>query len=193
MSKRIYLAYDVEATGCRVLTDEVACVGFVEGDEKGNILFKKRFSMKTNGNFEAECKSGFWDKLPKDVYEILLSGQVDQLTIWKEIATYIDSLETKYPNCEIVLLSDNPAFDNKFIDVNLERYTGRKPICYDSKRGYRSTEDAHQYYTSMPTEHKTEIKRLVNELVEHNHMPENDAAHHYYTYILSQRWWEKID
>jgi hypothetical protein len=167
-NKQIYVAFDIE-TGGAGFQHPVIAVGVCYGNVYG--YYKKRWCIEFNTNdFEKKCYEEFWTK-HEDILDDIRKEAVDSKSAWNEIGQFLDRLSDKYPNSNIVILSDNPAFDLSRIDYELFTRLGRLGCRHIGK--YRRVMDPTEQRTFFPR--KVEMKELVKKLAPHTHYPDDDA------------------
>jgi len=186
----LLVAVDIEKSGSMMAKHPVVSVGFCIGNIDGSVIEKKRFNLIVQwfilnpgqdlhfwGAFEPRCVREFWSKQSEAMIQAcgqnpLSSSQPDG---WKEIAAYVDGLETRFPSREIIILSDNPSFDIGNIDHHLEKYANRAPMCYSSKGKYRSVKDASDMFSMMPAARQRESSDVIGDIAPYDHDPCDDA------------------
>lgn len=139
-------------------------------------IFRFAFDIK---DFEPRCIEEFWSK-NMDKLEKLKSLPLSTIA---DFAAYIDELDTLYPN--LIILSDNPAYDIGFINYLYDRDLNRKPLQYRANGKYRIIVDQNSYlWATMPESgdpwiwDADVIKKFDLKITSvHDHMPDNDAEH----------------
>lgn len=136
------VAFDVEARGLSPVKHGIVSVGICVGDTRGVVLYKHRWNVKPMEGqaFEPRCQAQFWDKHPQ-LLETLCEKQISARQFAREFRTFLD--ERKH---NMYLLTDNPAFDAKFIDYYLELF-GHRGMQYDTTDDsvYRCIHDSDSY------------------------------------------------
>lgn len=136
------IAFDIEARGYSPKKHGIVSVGVCVGDTRGNVLCKLRWNVKSiaGQEFEPRCKTQFWDNHPS-LLAVLSVSQISAEQFAKEFRAFLDERPRN-----VYLLSDNPAFDAKFIDYYLDLY-GHRGMQYDSTddKVYRSIHDSDSY------------------------------------------------
>lgn len=174
----IYVAIDIEAFG-PALDAPVVAVGYCVGDRK-TILENDLFCFPADRKeMEAKCKEQFWDKNPDLLPRIEVNATLPVQDQWLAFQKWLDGLEDRYPNREIIFISDNPRFDLGKIDYQLKKYCGRIPCVYLPKSGYCSTEDPWERLCAIPKKKKAEIIASTGQKVQHTHWPVDDARYIY--------------
>ena len=216
MSKHeILVSVDIEKAGPYLEQNPVISVGFCVGNTEGEVLEQKRFNIKINWpgeytslfhsiintisnffyprNFDEECWTSFWSKLPTNVIEDCKKNAKDEETTWIEIALYLDELENRYPEDthKIKFLTDNASFDIGNIDYYLEKYTGRKPMRYSESGKYRSIIGSDDMFFMIPERIRKEYSDKIDSQVKHDHNPVNDAHYIYLQYVYAREYANK--
>lgn len=195
--KIIYVAHDIEKTGCQLIKHPIISVGFFVGDEHGKKITARKFNIAVNwykekndkvidyGDFEQRCVDTFWLKLDKNIINSCLLNPDPQPAqkVWVDIAKFLDELEEVFPETEynIKFLTDNASFDTASIDYALEKYCNRRPMRYSSTGKYRSIICVDDMFEMLETSIQNDIYKCINKLVTHDHDPINDA---YFIYLL---------
>ena len=184
--QRVYVAFDIESAGAD-LHSPVLAVGVCHGtrfeDRK-----KQRWCMKfQRSEIEKRCMDEFWSK-HEDILSRIEKEARDTDIVWKEIAQFIDGLETLYPHetHKIIFVSDNPAFDITLIDVNLKRTVGRLPLRYTTAGVYRVINDPSEQRVWFPK--RNEMDAFVKANSSHDHLPDNDAEHIYLMQVFMEKY-----
>jgi len=82
MVKKIFLALDIEKTGCKNLAHPICAIGWCLGSEAGEVLEKGRINLRVQwpqreggtwnyGDFEPRCWDEFWSKQPAALRTLL--------------------------------------------------------------------------------------------------------------------------
>jgi hypothetical protein len=123
-------------------------IGAVLFDQDENELekFQMNLAIPTDKKYEDRCVEEFWKKNP-EAWENATKDQEPPVIVMKHFETFCDMVEEKYPN--LVLVSDNSSFDFQWINFYLNKYTGRRPLNYDSKGNYRNLIDVHSMMKSL--------------------------------------------
>lgn len=189
-SKTHVLALDIETNGSYPLMNEIVSIGYCVGDEEGSIVETGRFDMKVTTPFEPKCYNDFWSK-HMDIYEILQKHAVEPATAMRNFVDFVDHWDDL---SELRIITDNPAFDVKFIDIAMNRYLNRRPLHYKHDKYYRPIYDTDSYARGVLglqlDEEWTSDDQVMRELgfsVEsiHDHMPEHDAEYIYRMHIAT--------
>lgn len=186
------LAIDIEKLGDHQDAHIIA-VGFCLGDSNGNIIDTKAYyiSPDENTTIEPRCKTEFWDK-HQGLYEFFLSKGKPAGQVYSDIEYWLSSLESEYPN--IVILSDNPAYDLSGFDRMMHKYTGRLPIRYTTDDTYRWVVDYSERAYALGIE--KQIKELAFSRMkmseDDKHHPEKDAEFIYYCTCFTQKVIDKV-
>lgn len=90
-----FLALDLEGLG-DLLTAKLLAIGLVFGDSTGNIILKKRYTLKaTRSDIEDKCWSEFWSKHPDVLDELLATGNPPELEL-QRLVDDLCGLDTVY-------------------------------------------------------------------------------------------------
>lgn len=182
MSKEtVYIAWDIEKGG-PCFEHPIIAVGVCYGTK--TTYRKKRFCLTFDiNNFEEKCLKEFWSKFP-NILEKIKSEATPVVETWEAITDFLTLLEVAYPEDKynIVMLSDNPAYDIGHIDYNLFHYTARWGLRYTDNGDYRFISNPCEQLVYHPN--KENIKRAVRALSKHTHMPDDDAECIFMTQIL---------
>jgi hypothetical protein len=176
-----FLAIDIETGGCMVTKHPLVAIGtcFLTPCKR---IVKKRFVLDFDkSKFEQRCTEQYWNKYPDLLKEFTDSVK----SSIKDFANYLDELDTKYP--DLIILSDNPAFDINFINYYFETFLNRLPISYrlNLDNDYRVVTDVESfaYIFHGGKGNWADWKTLI---LEHgidmhgskmDHCPENDAEY----------------
>jgi hypothetical protein len=132
--------------------------------------------------FDKRCYDEFWSK-NLDILENIRREAVPLEQAWKSIADFLTSLETDYPESNVLICSDNPAFDLTFIDYNLFTRLGRLGVRYSDSGKYRCVSDPTAQRHFHPQ--KALLKqRLFESGAKHTHMPDDDAEGIYLQQVM---------
>jgi hypothetical protein len=205
--KQLILAVDIEsgskkhsfapfAIGMVLMTpdgdEELKSVRFVRGDivlppnngtPKGvNENTWRNFWL--GGNGKPDCAHNLdnlkqWIKEAKNENAYMMGMRINK---------WLNDLETEFPNAEIIVLSDNPAFDLPPIDFLLDEVAGRDPVRQTSKGEYRDVQDPTEQMKPLHAELRTEIRLAAEQRAPHNHDPVSDARHIAHTWVLVQQY-----
>lgn len=164
---------DIETSGPSILKNGILAIGLCVGDLDGTVKKKIRinFELDESKEFDDICVKKFWS-LPgkKKVLSMLTKNTMKEKKAIEKFTSIIDELDTNY---NILMVSDNPAFDFYFINYYLELYMSRKPIHYAMGKYYRSLIDAKSLLIARGKKY-SDFAFLG---VKHDHFPENDAEY----------------
>src|ERR1700744_5540510 len=138
------LAVDIETSGSSILKHGIIAIGYCLGDNKGNVIIKKRIHVKldTGKIFEKRCMETFWNK-NLDKLEILKQNAKEPKNAITEFINDIDSFEDEY---DLRIITDNASFDIGFLNYYLELYLDRLPLSYKKdQKTYRPIYDTDSY------------------------------------------------
>lgn len=194
---RILVAVDIESTGA-LFSHPVNSIGFTVGDMNGNILERKKFNIAVKwfkmtdgkmdyGDFEPRCVDEFWSQLSPEIISRCFTPEPEKPEYaWKNIASWINCLELKYPLEEgekpwkkFIFVSDNASFDIAKINYGLERYANRLPMRFSTTKKYRSVISADDMLDMLPKEKYEEVMARINSMSIHDHDCLNDSHNIY--------------
>jgi len=198
--EKILIGVDIEKAGA-MFQHPVISVGFVIGTLHGVILERKKFNLQVEwfqtaengsvlsyGDFEPRCVDEFWSKHPEAIEKCVKNPAPEAQSIaWMNIASWINSLELKYPHdrYNIVFVTDNASFDIANIDYNLEKYLNRLPMRYTTTGKYRSIVAGDDMLEMLPQDRQAGAVREINALSVHDHNCINDAYHIMLQYVMA--------
>jgi hypothetical protein len=185
---KLIVAVDIEKAG-PTFDHPIVSVGFVVGT-LDKVLEKKQVNFKINWDtdFDYNCKTEFWDKLPPTIVDSYKENAEDPEYGWANVNSFLTSLEIKYPDHKLIFATDNASFDIAHIDYNLYKYVKRKPMRYSTTEKYRSV-IAVDDMLDMISGNKS-IKKSINEEAPHDHNVLSDAMNIYLQgqYILNGKY-----
>jgi len=90
------------------------------------------FNFEFKDDKTTQTYQTFWSKHPEQ-YEKLLASEKN---VWSDFGKFLDEMYilSLKNNAELVLVSDNPAFDLSFIDHHLTHYLNRQSIRYTNTK-----------------------------------------------------------
>lgn len=182
----LYLAVDIETTGAE-LDRPILCFAAVIGTREEGVLKKKTWcfdSPALDCNLETPkeeiCKHyewRAWQEFWKDKLDLLKriksQSSSDEIN-WASFLAFLDGLEEQYPNADVILVSDNPAYDIAALNNELHKRFGRMPMNRTKNGGYRCTHDP--YERLVGSSYLTETYKVLDKLTIHDHWSENDAT-----------------
>lgn len=185
----IIVSVDIETLGSQYKNPVVA-VGFVVGDDVGNVINTRMYKLKANwlpisqgGEMEDRCHIEFWSKHP-DLVEFYKTDAVEQKEGWNAIRYFLDNLEQIHEGKKISFVTDNASFDIARIDYNLEKYCDCLPMRYSLTGQYRSIYPADDMLFMLPTKYVVDsLEHIKLKISDHNCV--NDALTIYYQYIYA--------
>jgi hypothetical protein len=206
-TNKLALAIDIEAIHAHSNIAPVA-VGMVLGTTNGIILKQQRFTRRVDipdgaipdkdnhqdvhfkdipipKDASRRCWTEFWLKNPQNIQNLLTwnktAGSIQQMG--EDITEWINQLEQEYPTHNIVIVSDNPAFDVAAIDNLLWKTTDRLPIRYTTKEQYRSVDDPTEQMACLTFHVCKKIRALADTFSPHDHDPLSDARNIYSMWV----------
>jgi hypothetical protein len=188
--QRAYVAFDIESAGSD-LDRPVLAVGVCHGT---NLIDygKRRWCIEfQRAQIEKRCMDEFWSK-HEDILQTIEKEARNPYIVWKQIARFIDDLETLYPRetHDIIFVSDNPAFDIALIDRNLKSMVDRLPLRYTKDGMYRTISDPSEQRRWFPK--RKELDEFVKENSIHDHLPDNDAEQIYLMQVFMEGYHESL-
>lgn len=193
---RIYVSIDIEATSAT----ELCAIGMVVGGEWGEILFKKEWWFKPKREKEihciddentcicthCRCKREFLNKNP-ELMELIMSAEDNAEEQIKDFVTAYDSVSEKFgvPECDIVLISDNPEFDFGQLSNHVTKYTGRIPLRYTTTGFFRKISSKSTVLKELGI--MDTVMDTVDSFQKHDHRPSNDAESHYLCHLITMQ------
>lgn len=176
----LVLSVDVETSGPRVLKHGIIAIGWCVGNEKGEVLEKKRLNVRLDPTaiYDDKCLR-FW-KNRKTVWDTL---KTDPLTAEEAIKIFIERVYEWETIAPVRIVSDNPAFDFYFINFYLDKYLDTYPISYQKNGNFRPVFDS-RVPTIFQADHR-QILKTQYPLVHHDHYPDNDAEYIYHLFHLN--------
>lgn len=199
MTSSLIVSLDIEKSGSGLKKHDIVAFGYTFADSlTQEILSKRTISLKpqkgNDYNFEADCYKYFWSKYP----ELLQKFKDNAVEITVGLQTFIDDFEKHAKNYnDIVIVTDNPAFDVGSFDYYLEEYLDHKSLhyhphtnsyqvvmCTDSLQiGFqRKTIDKGAWASDNDTLKMMDVDPTT--LCVHSHDPSDDAHHIMQMYFL---------
>lgn len=181
MSKKLYLAIDIEKSGDRFI-DKILMIGCCLGDLNGIVIETKAFCgvVPSLSEFDKKCYDEFWIKHLDVLERIKTNSQPNMIVNFMD---YYYDLEKRFPDSKIKLVSDNPAYDLSNIDVQLMNHGYVYPIRYSKNGGYRGVSDPSEMLNALSLSIQSTINKTVDDQITHDHWAENDAKSIYLTLI----------
>ncbi len=179
-TRNLYLAVDLEGHGAR-LDAPIKAVGLCLGDDAGQVLEKRLWVTDApDSSIESQCRAEFWSKQP-GLWQLLHSRGYAATQVFRDVAAYVDALESRFPATDIAILSDNPAYDVSRLDQGFATHAARAyGLRYTSTGQYRNVMDPSERFRALLEKEQRCWKALLD-ATPHDHMPDNDAE---YIYIL---------
>lgn len=207
-----YVAFDIETAGCRVAKHPIIAIGYVVGDESGNVLEKGCFKFDvewytvdpTNPlivtdykQFEPRCVKEFWNNPEHpnmhNIINKLKDGAKPVHEEMQRFCAWLNGLEKTYVGHRIKFLSDNPSFDIAFIDYNLDKYCDRNPLRFTIENRYRAIDCPDDMVSMLPGDRVTAaLNMFMDASVVHDHYPSNDAHYIYSVFIIMKKLKQQI-
>lgn len=185
--EKVLFAVDIEGSGASVSKNGIVAIGWCVGDLKGNVLEKRRVSVKLqNRLFEPRCVNQYWTKPEQAAQlQVFLREAVDPYEAIRLFMSAVDSFEDKY---DVTILSDNPAYDIAWLNSYIDTFLGRNPLLYQKDQTtYRGVAEPKAWAMSRKMRAQPsgswsfnmdkynagleDLKRTAP----HDHWPENDA------------------
>jgi hypothetical protein len=201
--EKVYVAIDIESGGDS-FGARIPAIGVCVGDEFGSVEETKVFCsfvhVPEKGrmplNFEKRCWEEFWlvenrISILKRINDESKGNTEDEMLF--EYAEFLNSLEDTYEGRQIIIVSNNPAFDLGKTDHKLHEIVGRMPTRYGSDGLYRWVEDPSEQAEGLPDVVKAGVKRKVDSMVKADHWPVNDAKSIYHYLIEVKRAKKALD
>lgn len=188
-NETVYLAIDIEKVD-DYQSSPIVAFGACLGDINGTVLESHAWypALPQNAKFGERCKREFWDK-QVGLYATFEDRAEPTAAAYNSFVAWLNGLEAHYGN--IVVLSDNPAYDLGSLDHQLERYCGRLPVRYTSLGEYRCVSDWSEQCARMGAGAYGSImaraKAEMGELSQLIHNPEVDAELIYRCTIITER------
>ena len=198
---KILFTVDIEGSGASISKHGIVSIGWCVGDLKGNVFEKRRVSLKLqNRVFEERCLTEYWSK-PEQKHQLEVF-QREAVEPYDGIAAFmkaVDSYEDKY---DVVILSDNPAYDVAWLDSYIDTYLGRNPLLYKKdQRTYRGIAEPKGWVFSRQLKNASAGAKgskifvfdagkylqgleTLKTTCPHDHWPENDAENIYRRTLL---------
>jgi hypothetical protein len=147
---KLMVVLDIETRGRDMCRNGIVSIGVCVGTVPipgrefiFNVVEKRRFDLAPllGQTFEPRCEAEFWDKQPA-LLEKLTAEAVDPMVGIREFRAFLDEWGSTR---ELVIVSDNPGFDNAFINYYLS-LADLPSLLYD-KTGmhYRPNFDSDSY------------------------------------------------
>lgn len=196
VKEKVLFAVDIEGSGASLSKNGIVAIGWCVGDLKGNVLEKRRVSVKLqNRIFEPRCQEQYWSK-PEQAAQLVVFQRegIDPYEAIRLFMAAVDSYEDKY---EVVMLSDNPAYDIAWLDSYIDTFLGRNPLLYFRDQvSYRGIKEPKGWAMlrkikanpngkwSFDMDKYTAGKEMLKKTTPHDHWPENDAESIYRQTLL---------
>lgn len=186
-SDTIYVAIDIETTGPKFKNDILA-IGVVIGRKSNQSVIEQRVwcfhhqglleSENQDSFFEISTWNEFWSKNKHVLEKINLESQSKPESpdeTWEYFKSYWDQLDERFPNDQIVILSDNPSFDCSKIDYQFFKRFDRWPMRYSKDNKYRLIQDPSERLASFS--YRKTIYDNMKQFFKNStpHWPTNDA------------------
>lgn len=140
----VILAFDIETDGAFMTENSMIAVGLAAVEVKSGKLIRKEricFASLPGREPEPRCMNEFW-KFRMDVYETLKAGSVQPTEACKKLVDILDQLDDQH---ELIIVSDNPAFDFAWINMYLSMFLKRLPLSYKTNGTYRMLYDTDSF------------------------------------------------
>jgi hypothetical protein len=179
----LILSADIETTGGFLAENEIVSLGYVFGDFSGNVVKKNRISFYYDEKkVEQRCMREYWSDHAGQL-EMFRREAIDPETGIKKFMQDLTEYEKSH---DVIILTDNSAFDVAFLNIYIRKYAG--PDCrilqYQGDR-YRGVYDILELVMERSPDKfiydKKNSKNAVSKItsVSHDHWPENDAEFNY--------------
>ena len=195
-NQKIFIAIDIEKVK-RSASQGLQAIGIVIGEKIGKeyiVIEKRVFCAPFPKNvfdpnvMDQNVLNEFWSR--DEMKEIIKMIDKNSILYEEALGSFVEffnSVETRYPQSEIILISDNPSFDIGNLDAELENGGFRKfPLRYsnDGKK-YRQCNDPKQRLKALSL--LDVAWELADKEISHDHYPENDAHHHFLLYTHAEQ------
>src|ERR1700722_8073959 len=173
--EKIYFAVDIESGGPSFL--QAFAIGICLGYKFWNVIDRQGFYSIPPLKFHSTTQK--WWNNHSDVLKILnnkakKSGSLNYSDMIHLFCQYLNNLEHRFPENDIVVLSDNPSFDLGALDYGLQVKCNRLPIRYSRDgKTYRCVEDPSARWEMLPQFICSWRHKIINAKVIHHHLPEN--------------------
>lgn len=182
--KNGYIAIDIEKAGDHI-NQAIIAIGVAYGDTEGNLDEKRRFCFAVPEEIEFKPSTLKWWKEDDNKKKILEQIKKEAVPLEDGMRNFLEfwsKIEEKYPDNTATICSDNPAYDIGHIDFLKNKLFGGETIRFTTRsKGepiYRWIIDPSVVLWKLGID--KEIEKKVNQYVEHDHMPDNDA---YFIYL----------
>jgi hypothetical protein len=193
---RALFAVDIECSGPHLVQHGIVAIGWCVGDASGRVLEKQRVSLSLDGKtFGAETKAEYWDR-PEQAAQ-LAQFMREAIAPKEAMQRFIAAVDKWEETHRVSIVSDNPAYDVKWLDYYLAFFLNRYPLAYTKEKRYRGITEDRSMVVSKRTRRAGKWvfdndkyafgKELLRTTVPHNHWPENDAEYIYHHALLHDR------
>lgn len=176
--KTLRISVDIEKSHQAISKGLLAIGVAVRASGDTNSIFTKVFPFCVPEDKEWDPDTLEWFKSGEGTRSVIerlkkIDAKDDKESM-KEFMDFVDELEKKYPDHQLEIVTDNPAYDVGHLDAALERFCGRLPLQYDSNGKYRRK-------VVDPTERlrafdmREVAQNRVDKVVTHSHWPSEDA------------------
>jgi len=194
--KKALFALDIEGSGASFAHNGIVAIGWCVGTMDGAILEKKRISVALkNRSFESRCVTQYWEKPAQAAQlKVFEKEALEPAEAMKQFIASVDRFEDMY---DLVILTDNAAYDVAWLNYYLDLYLGRHPLSYKKDqstyrpiaepRGFamaRKMKSSNQASWTFDMEKYNAGLTKLKSLTLHDHWPENDAEHIYRKTLL---------
>lgn len=174
------IALDIEGRGPSPSWNGIVSIGMCVATRTGEVMLKKRFSMReiAGQEFDPKCLEEFWQPR-RELLEELLRESVDAETATKSFRKALDEFVNPY------IVVDCPAYDVTFINYYLDHF--RLPLLqFDANGVFRPIHDADSYtrgkmgmgFDQGWVNNDDASAQVGQPPIPHgNHMPDADAEH----------------
>jgi hypothetical protein len=194
--EKVLFALDIEGSGASFSQNGIVAIGWCVGKMDGKILEKKRVSVALQKRgFEPRCKTQYWDNPAQAAQlEVFKKEALEPVEAMKQFIASVDRFEDSY---DVIILTDNAAYDVAWLNYYLDLYLGRNPLSYKKDQmTYRPIAEPKGFAMSRKMKFNSnenwsfDMEKYKDGLTKlkimslHDHWPENDAENIYRKTLL---------
>lgn len=168
----------------RALYWGIQAIGFRENKEPSVLADAKAYEerMYRNGHFDRSTWTEFWLK-NVGVLKMIYCHARNADEEWEGFLNYLDGLEDRFADHDIVIVTDHPSFDVAHINYQLEKRFGRNPINRTKSGRYCMTMDPTERLVHSSL--KDEIYAHAEQIVVRKHDTRDDSMGILYLMLAS--------